>query len=81
MIVASIGGDTFAIASLQDAHSLLEILERARPVEEGTVSKNYDRRYYFTEGFRRDTEIKVVAHELLTQEQFNELRERNGVTA
>ena len=81
MIVATIGGDAFAIASLQDAHGLLEILNRAQPVEEGTVSKSYDRRYFVTEGFRRDVEIKIVAHELLTAEQFKELCQRNGVTA
>lgn len=81
MIVATIGGDAFAIASLQDAHALLEILDRAKPVEEGTVSKSYDRRYFVTEGFRRDVEIKIVAHELLTATEFKDLCARNGVTA
>lgn len=81
MIVATIGGDAFAIASLQDAHGLLEILNRAQPVEEGTVSKSYDRRYFVTQGFRRDVELKIVAHDALTQQQFKELCEKNGVTA
>lgn len=81
MIVANIGGDAFALASIADAHQLLEILERAKLVEEGTVSQNYDRRYFLTDGFRRDTEIKIVAHEALTREEFNQLREKNGVPA
>jgi hypothetical protein len=81
VIVANIGGDAFALASIADAHQLLEILERAKLVEEGTVSQNYDRRYFLTDGFRRDTEIKIVAHEALTREEFNQLREKNGVPA
>lgn len=80
MIIATIGSDQFALASLEDAHQLLQILDRAKGVDDGYVDKDYDRRYYLTTGSRREVAIKVVGGELLTQEQFNELRRTNGVT-
>lgn len=82
-IIANIGGEQFALTSLDDANTLLQILERAKPVDDGYVTKDYDRVYFELDkdSRRREVEIKVVRGELLTQAQFEAKRAENGVTA
>lgn len=83
MIIANIGGEQYALETLADANALLEILSRAKPVDDGYITKDYDRVYFELSkaNRRREFEIKVVRGELLTQEQFEAKRAENGVTA
>lgn len=83
MIIANIGGEQYALETLADANVLLEILSRAKPVDDGYITKDYDRVYFELSkaNRRREFEIKVVRGELLTQEQFDAKRAENGVTA
>lgn len=83
MIVASIGGELFALDNLADANTLLEILSRAKAIDDGYVNKDYDRAYFELPAGsrRRDVEIKVVRAELLTQDRYAALRNENGMTA
>lgn len=83
MIVAHIGSQTYALESLADANTILEILGRAKVVDDGYITKDYDTAYYERSNGSRgaDVAIKIVRAELLTKEQFDELRARNGVTA
>lgn len=83
MIIAKIGGEQYALETLGDANVLLEILSRAKPVDDGYVTKDYDRVYFELDknSRRREVEIKVVRGELLTPAQFEAKRAENGVTA
>jgi hypothetical protein len=83
VIIANIGGEQYALETLADANVLLEILSRAKPVDDGYITKDYDRVYFELSkaNRRREFEIKVVRGELLTQEQFDAKRAENGVTA
>ena len=81
MIVATIGSDMFLMDDLRDANLLLEILNRAKPAAEGYVNKSYDRKLYLKESDGHEVKVEIRSGEPLSFEQYNELREKAGVTA
>lgn len=71
MIVASIAGEKFALASLNDAETLLQILERATAVENSYLDSPW-RAVYVKRSSRG--EISITSTELIDEAQFAKLK-------
>ena len=66
MIIATIGRHKFIVASMQDAESLLHILERANPVEDEYCQEC---RTYYRPSDQVDVGIEITRRELVTAEE------------
>lgn len=69
MIIATIGRHKFIVASMQDAESLLHILERANPVEDEYCQDCQEYRTYYRPSDQVDVGIEITRRELVTAEE------------
>lgn len=76
MLIASIGSDQFALASLDDATQLLAILNRAKVIDDAYVGDF--RRVLYEKKAHFGIKVEVATQELLTQEQVDELRAQDA---
>lgn len=73
MIVASIAGEKFTLASLKDAETLLQILERATAVDSSYLDSPW-REVYVKRSYPREISITIASGEVIDEAQFAKLK-------
>lgn len=68
MIIATIGRQKFAMATLQDAEQLLHILDRSQPID---LEYNTEFGTYFYPERETDVGIEITRRELVSQDEHN----------